>query len=728
MNRRDFLALSTKLTASLALPASLVGCGGGGGSDAADLAPNAATSSIDSSLATTSALQSDADTTSTELDGSLSSTLVSPPSATTASVPKATASSAESRPQLTQVQLDNLDEEEKNSYLVNFFQKSTSIPTYGSSSSINTHYLETAGDGTLWENALSAHQLAYEQYTHQYTKLVATMRLFDSKNESSTDAQTASTRTVAPRAVVQASARSLLDSVQLAALQAFEVLIGQIISGFSATLFNLIAEALQVIYGLLEPLITEDQLKGLAYSFLVTASVDDMLQAVINESTKGLEFDNRANVMLSLSKISVAAVALLTLTKMNDLENATTTSIDTEFMTAYLANNNVVTNISLMWLGLSETMTSDVIGTMQASAREAIVIENETDAAREVLPESATNVIATLESNSTLLALTSLAIKSIFSLMEGETADSATTGFTAGSTADIFKILFTSELSPTDVLLSAFMGSDNFTTQLSESVTEVTDLATAASIADGAESSAGDVAIATAATAWQADPINIFSLEATSASVDAGTATVEDEAFVFASELASFLFDFTAQTEGDAYTFATHLADLAYQFTMKIEDDAYNFAMQGMEYGYLFASRGEEVGIMADRILWMAVQIGIMADRIGEMADRIVYTEQLIVYTEILILDFGLLIYGTIKQITNLILTGLALILDREWYSPESEDLILETISSNVNLMLTNMNTYSLAVLDNQSTLRQLTLDSLVAYAEYPETSEPLGV
>jgi hypothetical protein len=225
------------------------------------------------------------------------------------------------------------------------------------------------------------------------------------------------------------------------------------------------------------------------------------------------------------------------------------------------------------------------------------------------------------------------------------------------------------------------------------------------------------VAIAEAATTWSLDPVNISSLEVT----DAGTAAVEDDAFVFASELASFFYEFTAQTEGDASEFAIHMADLAYQFTMDIENDAYTFAMTGMEYGYLFASRGEEVGIMADRILWMAVQIGIMADRIGEMADRIVYTEQFIVYSEILILDFGLLIYGTIKQITNLILTGMALILDREWYDGESEDLVLDAITGNVNVMLENMNIYSLAVLDNQSDLRQLTLDSLVAYADYPE-------
>jgi len=59
----------------------------------------------------------------------------------------------------------------------------------------------------------------------------------------------------------------------------------------------------------------------------------------------------------------------------------------------------------------------------------------------------------------------------------------------------------------------------------------------------------------------------------------------------------------------------------------------------------------------------------------------------------------------------------MALILDREWYDGESR-LVLDAITGNI-VILENMNIYSLAVLDNQSDLRQLTLDSLVAYAAY---------
>ncbi len=163
----------------------------------------------------------------------------------------------------------------------------------------------------------------------------------------------------------------------------------------------------------------------------------------------------------------------------------------------------------------------------------------------------------------------------------------------------------------------------------------------------------------------------------------------------------------------NAYDFSIHMADLAYAFTMKIEDDAYNFAMQGMEYGYLFASQGEDVGIMADRVLWMAAQIGQMADRIGEMSDRIVFTETLIVYTEMIILDFGLLIYGGMKMITNLMLNGIAVVLDNEWYENDSEDQIVSLIGSNMSQMMQNMQEYSLAVLYNQDDLREITLSAL---------------
>lgn len=134
-----------------------------------------------------------------------------------------------------------------------------------------------------------------------------------------------------------------------------------------------------------------------------------------------------------------------------------------------------------------------------------------------------------------------------------------------------------------------------------------------------------------------------------------------------------------------------------------------------MTYGYLFASQGESVGLMADRILFMSVQIGQMADRIGEMADRIVYTEQLIVYTEMLIQNFGLMMYGGMGTISNTMLSGLAIIFDRQWYTPAStaNDPIVTSITNTTSQMLKNMQEYELAVIANQNTLRQTTLGAL---------------
>ena len=203
----------------------------------------------------------------------------------------------------------------------------------------------------------------------------------------------------------------------------------------------------------------------------------------------------------------------------------------------------------------------------------------------------------------------------------------------------------------------------------------------------------------------------------TSSSAEAASATAdaESQAFAFAAAVANPSYVVNATTTSQASDFATHLADLAYQFVMKIENDAYTFAMKGMEYGYLFASKGEEVGLMADRILFMAVQIGAMADRIGEMADRIVYTEQLIVYTEMLILDFGMLIYGSMKQISNFLLMGMAIIFDREWYTQadQSNDPVLNIISEMTQKMLFDMKVYEKQVLENQLKLRELTLKAL---------------
>ncbi len=196
--------------------------------------------------------------------------------------------------------------------------------------------------------------------------------------------------------------------------------------------------------------------------------------------------------------------------------------------------------------------------------------------------------------------------------------------------------------------------------------------------------------------------------------VISGTTTNTDIASVITALFSALNSSATSPTSTPS-GFVTDMATMAYNFTMKIENDAYNFATLGMTYGYLFASQGESVGLMADRILFMSVQIGQMADRIGEMADRIVYTEQLIVYTEMLIQNFGLMMYGGMGTISNTMLTCLAIIFDRQWYTPTStaNDPIVASITATTSQMLTNMQQYEMAVLANQNTLRQTTLGAL---------------
>jgi len=258
-------------------------------------------------------------------------------------------------------------------------------------------------------------------------------------------------------------------------------------------------------------------------------------------------------------------------------------------------------------------------------------------------------------------------------MISSKATDLQTDGFTLDSDAANFSALFGSDTLPQDTAFTTFMSDLQTLLENNSSFADIFTL------------------ISSMSTSFSTTIDDIFTMTQS-----------EESAFNTASSMSQ-----------NAYDFSVHMADLAYNFTMKIEDDAYEFAMQGMEYGYLFASQGEDVGIMADRILWMAVQIGQMADRIGEMSDRIVYTESLIVYTEMLILDFGLLIYGGMKMITNLMLTGMAVVLDREWYENDSEDQIVTLIGDNMSQMMENMQKYSLTVIKHQDDLREVTLSAL---------------
>ena len=192
-----------------------------------------------------------------------------------------------------------------------------------------------------------------------------------------------------------------------------------------------------------------------------------------------------------------------------------------------------------------------------------------------------------------------------------------------------------------------------------------------------------------------------------------GTKT-EDDAFTFAQDTRNHAHEFATKTEDDAFRFATKMEDDAYRFVSKMADDAYHFASDGMNYGYMFASQGEELGPMADRVLWMASEIGLMSDRIGEMSDRIVHTEHLIINMSVMILNFGLLIDGTIKTIAESGLNAIGMVFDKD-VIPElkSSSAHIELIGKNVELILTQQHEYDLKVLENQKELREITISAL---------------
>jgi hypothetical protein len=168
--------------------------------------------------------------------------------------------------------------------------------------------------------------------------------------------------------------------------------------------------------------------------------------------------------------------------------------------------------------------------------------------------------------------------------------------------------------------------------------------------------------------------------------------------------------------------FAKEGMELAAQFANHGMDLGFTFAYHGMDLGYEFASKGEAVGPMANRILFMSVQIGVMADRIGEMSDRILfmadkigefgdkilYESQLIVYTEQLIFNESVLIENTVKTLSDALLDLAALIVGNDKYFEYKMAVVGQTkdvherIYDNMNLMLRNMHEFSLAMLKKE--------------------------
>ncbi|MBN2864430.1 MAG: hypothetical protein JXK16_00320 [Thiotrichales bacterium] len=654
MDRREFLTLTSKLAASAAIPATLYGCGGGSSSSVESL------SSVDARVVDINTQQATIDSTNGSLNTALTNDLIGSNSASSSSLIRATNVAGT---------------------ISDFFATRTPslyFTTGGNNVFNDGHYLDSSAtlSGTeFWQKAIDSHDQAFLDYKQQTEKLKAALRIFDAKNVSGTQSNvsTASVRSVS-------SANTRAESSGLADV------LDQIIGYIGTNLINALLSTSTVTTIVNALIAINNYLVSNAFTQSVLSEVftalSGLLDGIKEDSLNGLSFANKNQILLSLSKISVASAAVLANKRISELE---TTQNEDEFVESQLFSTDVLNKLSLKWLALGQSLVNSTVQTTTGKIDEAVAMGEYTgEGDNMVADEEASN---SLFQTSAILSMTSLAMKTVFGNVSGQLDEEVVTntGFETSSAADLYRPIFTSTRNSYDQELQA-----------------------------------NAVSLSSATEAGYQQELNISSVSTASILPDAEMPQSTDEnaetIYSYAAEIASVG---TEVTDLSDLNFAELLATYAYNFASDTESDAFEFAMQGMEYGYLFASQGEDVGIMADRILWMAVQIGVMADRIGEMADRIVYMSQLIVYTEILIVDFGILIYGVIKQISNSMLMALALILDREWYGDvateqaSSEDVILTTIGANVTQMLTNMNEYSLAVLDNQSVLRESTQSAI---------------
>lgn len=654
MDRREFLTLTARLSAAAALPAALVGCGGGGGGSSQGGETN--TNSSDATVSSINSQQSDIDNTNGAVNAQLNNDLNESNNANTNSL------------------IRNTSDADK---MAKFF--ATRNPGVVLTESANAvyaqgHYLDVTNQlsgAQFWQKAISSHEQAYLDYEHQTMKLKAALRLFGAANDSVSDSSSASASS-ATRTVSMANTKAASTGLASALSSLLEFAGEGLVSSLTS---STVVDGVVAVLNEIKDYLATDSF-GASVLSEVFSVVSQFLDDVQEDALNDLSFSNQNQVLLSLSKISVASAAVLANQEIQNLDAADAEGEEEEngFVEAQLFSTDVLNKLSLKWLALAKSVLEGAVSDATTSIDGAAADENYA---------GDTSAQDRLFSSSAILAMTSLAIKNVSGNFDNQLSGltSSQTSFESNSSASSYRPVFTSP-------------SNSFDDELQANVPGLD---------------------ASTSSTYQSE-LNIASVSSATISSNAPAADdqASDEIYQYASEIAAVNTDIASPVD-----FASQLAEYAYNFASDAESDAFEFAMQGMEYGYLFASQGEDVGVMADRILWMAVQIGVMADRIGEMADRIVYTEHLIVYTEMLIVDFGIMIYGVIKQITNSMLMALALILDREWYGDvateqaNAEDQVLSTIGANIGTMLNNMNAYSLAVLDNQQALRESTLSVL---------------
>ena len=381
-----------------------------------------------------------------------------------------------------------------------------------------------------------------------------------------------------------------------------------------------------------------------------------ILQWIEKNSTNNLNFATNTSIVTSLAKMSVAVISALSIARLESyVSTATTASATVSTSDAQSLDNMLHASIlqGQLLITVSTVLNNIINNIVTQNTTQIATLQGDIQDPSYTLTAADQTLITQLKNQSLAVAALGLVIKSLSALYPSS----------AGATTTA--PLFSSDVSSADAALTSFLSGDS-----------------------------------TIATFLSTELQSIFGNDTT---------------------LTPLINTFTPQSAITPSTTDTTLMSTISQLALTpsnlvgtLINDAYTFAMTGMNYGYLFASQGESVGVMADRILFMSVQIGVMADRIGMMADRIVYTEQLIVYTEMLIQNFGLMMYGGMKQISDTMLTALAIIFNRQWYSTNtSTDPIVTSISNTTTQMLANMQQYELAVLANQNTLEQTTLSAL---------------
>lgn len=664
IERRNFLRYS--VAAAVALPGivSLTGCGGGGGGGSV---PSTATlSAADTEVSAISTLQSSNDVQRTQTSQATSALLTAPVPAglMLASVGTSLATPSD--------------------LFLKYQSGELKLNTYTTATSKWVKPNIYVDQSTVWSNYMASHSDTYTQSKIQLTKLQASLRLLGEKKKTATQASG-----------MLASAAVGTNTALDAALATFNTAIVNFKAlNFGAVALNGLTLSVQGVFVILDALKTSTN--GYSYITLALSAIEGLLKWIETKSLASFSFVTRTDIALSMAKLSIAVMSAMAIASLEKVKKSTValsgavagmSTQDEQKLSAFLQSVSLQSQLVLTLTYFINGVMGNISTATQARADALAIAINNPDGTYTLTAEDLA-LIDQLKQQSIVLAAVGLVMKTLVGFYQS--------GFSAVASTDVlttdaqtYALLFTNPISSYDTIFSGFT-STNFASLFANNATIqqlMTDLAA------------------------------LNPTIALTVPVDAAAATTSAEVGVasFTSQLLSGLAtgSFPSNTATQAALFTNNMAEMAYNFSMTGMGYAYNFAMTGMNYGYLFASRGEEVGLMADRILWMAVQIGQMSDRIGEMADRIVYTEQLIVYTEMLILDFGLLIYGGMKQISNTMLMGMAIVFDRQWYSPSTSDPILTVISDMTKQMLTNMQEYEKTVLTNQITLRETTLKAL---------------